>query len=219
MTSLQKSQLRDQYSTSKNVRARWNIYEYTVPKTNLIQEAINKLNLQGNETILDLGCGDGNFLLHMKSNRHKGKLIGLDLNEKMFPKNKQEGIKFIVGSADKLPLPDNSTDIIIAFFMLYHMTNIQKTLHEWNRVLKNQGKIIISTSSQENRLKHKKFRKEVEKITKSKPFPKFSSKFDLRNGKRQLEKVFRVDSTLIYEREIKIKDSEIYMGTLLRKSL
>ncbi|MCH7567889.1 MAG: methyltransferase domain-containing protein [Nanoarchaeota archaeon] len=213
-STLEKSQLKDQYSTPEKVKARWNIYEYTSPKTNLIQEAINKLDLKGNETILDIGCGDGNFLSHIKASGHKGKLAGLDTNEKMFHKNKQEGIEFIVGGADKLSFPDKSIDIIIAFFMLYHMPNIQKTLHEWNRVLKIEGKLIISTSSQENRAKHKKFRKEVEKIIKSEPFPKFSSKFNLRNGKRQLEKVFRVDNTFIYEREIIIKDSKIYMETL-----
>ena len=78
-----------------------------------------------NKVILDIGCG-----------RHKTipQAIGIDVLEG----------SDIVSSGDELKeIKDNSVDIIISRHSLEHILDTVKTLREWARVLKPQGKIVI----------------------------------------------------------------------------
>jgi ubiquinone/menaquinone biosynthesis C-methylase UbiE len=201
-----------QYHTADNVRARWDLYNFTVPKIDIHQTGIERLRLSGHEAILDVGCGDGSVLVQLRTEGHKGRLVGLEINNTMFQESARKSltppVEFMVGSADTLPFPDQSFDIVLAFFMLYHMPDIQKTLIEWNRVLKNDGKVLIATSSIHSKPKNKAFKKMAESLIGKKASQHFSSSFNLENGERQLKGILKVAETFIYEGEIRITDAE-----------
>lgn len=78
-----------------------------------------------NKVIVDLGCN---------LNKTLKEAVGVDI----LP------LSDIQASLDELPMfEDNSVDIIISRHSLEHMLDPIKTLKEWSRILKQEGKIII----------------------------------------------------------------------------
>lgn len=209
-----------QYASADKLHARWDLYESAIPKIDIHQTGIDHLKFKGSESILEVGCGDGSILVNLRQGGHKGKLTGLEINDGMFresvemqkKESLQPPIEFIVGSADNLPFPDKSFDIVLAFFMLYHMPDIQKTLREWKRVLKDNGKVLISTGSQLNKPKHKQFKKMVEVLIGKTASPQFSSSFNLENAEEQLTGVFKIVDKFVYEGQIKIEKAQPYLN-------
>lgn len=79
------------------------------------------------EVIYDLGCSIFKTL---------PRAIGVDIENKA-------GVD-MVASVDSLPMiPSDSVDVILASHILEHIEDTTKTLHEWRRILKDNGKIII----------------------------------------------------------------------------
>lgn len=208
----------NQYNFADKLHARWDLYEAAIPKIDIHQIGIQYLCLKGTENILEVGCGDGSMLVNLRRVNHKGRLVGLEINDRIFcesvkaqqKENFQPPIEFIIGSADNLPFPDGSFDIILAFFMLYHMSDIQQVLREWKRVLKNNGKVLIATASTLNKPKHKVFKKVVEAMSKTKA-PQLVSSFNLENAEIQLGGIFEIADNYIYEGQIKINTPEPYL--------
>jgi len=84
--------------------------------------------------ILDLGCGDGWFTKYLNSEGYD--CVGVDtkqLNEH----------PFFSGTAEKIPFPDNYFDCIVMFEVIEHLE--KSCYKEINRVLKQDGKIVLST--------------------------------------------------------------------------
>lgn len=199
-----------QYQTGDNLKNRWNLYNFAVPKVDLYQVAIDKLKLTGHEDILDVGCGSGELLTALKSRNHQGRLVGSDISSTIFS---AKGIEFHQASADQLPFADNSFDLIFSFFMLYHLPDKQKTLKEWSRVLKPNGTLVIATSSAKNKLKHKKFKKRMAKVLGAEVVT-FSESFNLENAEDQFRSYFSISSSYIYEGEIRLTKPEAVIKSL-----
>src|SRR5258705_3361348 len=66
------------------------------------------------ETILDLGCGTGRFTEALRE-RFAAEVIGVDPSEKMLARARSKlsgpGIRYAIGRAEAIPLPDNSFDL------------------------------------------------------------------------------------------------------------
>ncbi|MFH1347003.1 MAG: arsenite methyltransferase [Spirochaetota bacterium] len=104
------------------------------------------------DTVLDLGSGAGMdcFLAAEKVGRN-GKVIGIDMTEEMVAmakfnarKQKIENVEFLLGEIEKLPLKDNSVDIIITNCVINLTPDKTKAFKESYRVLKDGGKIYLS---------------------------------------------------------------------------
>lgn len=63
------------------------------------QELMNKLHLQGNETVLDIGCGDGKVTAEIAHQVPQGKVVGIDQSENMVNLARQQ----YEGNAGALP--------------------------------------------------------------------------------------------------------------------
>jgi len=95
------------------------------------QRAINVEKYIGaGETHLDIGCGDGYFLLRSPYKVRYGldKLMG-------------EGDEI----ADRLDFPDNSMDLVTMLAVIEHFKNPEQILREIHRVLKPGGKLVLTT--------------------------------------------------------------------------
>lgn len=98
------------------------------------------------EALLDVGCGTG-FLIDMLAGQRKARYCGLDLSEGMIRMAKGKGIpgaEFVSGSADKLPYPDKSFDIVTCSQSFHHYPYPEKAMREAMRVLKPGGLYILS---------------------------------------------------------------------------
>ena len=98
------------------------------------------------ESLLDVGCGTG-YLLELLTKQRSAHYCGADLSDEMIrvAKGKRiEGAVFIVSSADKLPYPDESFDIVTCSQSFHHYPYPEKAMQEAMRVLKPGGLYILS---------------------------------------------------------------------------
>ena len=107
------------------------------------------LRPQNDKLYLDIGCGTGNYTCVLAD---KGlNFIGVEPSEKMLneAKSKNQNIKWLNGTAEQLPADDKTFDGIIATLTIHHWTDIKKAFTELNRVLEDNGRIVMFTSTPE----------------------------------------------------------------------
>lgn len=123
---------------------------YEERSVDLDAESERLFGLRGDESILDVGCGPGKFLLHLRRGGHRGRLAGLDQSPAMIAEatasalNEGFDIEGLVGDAMQLPFEDNSFDWVSGRHMLYHVPDIEHALRGFARVAK-RG-VLVSTN-------------------------------------------------------------------------
>ncbi|MCI0750821.1 MAG: class I SAM-dependent methyltransferase [Flammeovirgaceae bacterium] len=102
----------------------------------------SKTNLEG-KTVLEVGSGRGGGARHISNYLKPASYIGMDLAQNAVDlANKLHAfpnLKFIQGSAEAIPLGDNSIDVIINVESSHAYSSVEKFLSEVKRVLKPGG--------------------------------------------------------------------------------
>lgn len=100
-----------------------------------------------NKVVLDIACGEGygTNILSEKAELVYGVDIDVKCIERAKQKYKRNNVEFIVGNTSKIPLCDNSVDLIISFETIEHHDEHHEMMLEFKRVLKTDGVVIIST--------------------------------------------------------------------------
>jgi len=109
--------------------------------------AISFLNQDVRGSLLDVGCGPG-LLLEMLARRYPElRLSGLDIAPEMVrvAKERMEDRADIrLGDAEELPWPDASFSFIFCVDSFHHYPNPQRALHEFRRVLREDGWLLLA---------------------------------------------------------------------------
>lgn len=113
-----------------------------------ITETLRQLPLEGDERVLDIGCGTGQHL-HALLNRHPDlALHGLDQSPAMLRRARARlgaNADLVEGTADSLPYPDAGFDLIISTSVLHYLPlPHQPVIDEWRRVLAPGGRIALT---------------------------------------------------------------------------
>ncbi|MHB8393886.1 MAG: class I SAM-dependent methyltransferase [Candidatus Dormibacteria bacterium] len=97
--------------------------------------------------ILDVGCGDGFFLLRVRNVlSHEVGCSGLDADAQSVAKAQAHGIDCRVGLADQtLPFQDSSFDLVFAGEIIEHVADTDRMLEEVSRVLRPGGYLLLTT--------------------------------------------------------------------------
>ena len=104
------------------------------------------------DIVLDVGCGTGTLaILARRRVGASGSVFGIDASAEMIARAKGKArragieVQFEAASAQALPFPDGSFDVVLATLMLHHLgRNGRRTLAgEMRRVIKPDGRVLI----------------------------------------------------------------------------
>jgi ubiquinone/menaquinone biosynthesis C-methylase UbiE len=118
----------------------------------------NKINVNPEGTMLDLGCGEGRHIFGVMEQFPDLKCIGLDPHIESLEKAK-EGLEFLEsisnrktnflsGSAYSLPFNDNSFDLVVCSEVLEHLHEYKDAIKEISRVLRPGGQFLASVPAE-----------------------------------------------------------------------
>lgn len=137
----------------------WNADDYTKNSSaqyEWAQELIGKLNLNGTESVLDIGCGDGKVTALIGSYLNQGSVTGIDNSvdmietaKKSFPSAKHPNVSFLVLDAAKLNC-DNRFDVAFSNAVLHWVKDHKSVLRGVQRSLKKSGRILFQMGGKGN---------------------------------------------------------------------
>ncbi|MBK7601392.1 MAG: class I SAM-dependent methyltransferase [Acidobacteria bacterium] len=107
----------------------------------LIDDALQKSAAVSRRIILDIGCGTGATMDHLK---RYGEVQGIDLSELPLRFSRKRGhSRVMLASATELPFADNSFDLLTALDVIEHLDDDVRGLGEIRRVLKPGAPAVI----------------------------------------------------------------------------
>ena len=137
-----KAVVRQYNKMAKNYDKTWKNY-----LDGTIDGTVERLNLDGNEKLLDVGCGTGLLLQKIRDEWPGTELYGIDISDGMLDKARNKNISgavFETGLADDLPFENNYFDIIVTSSSFHYWPNPDGALKEINRVLRPDGVLVIT---------------------------------------------------------------------------
>jgi ubiquinone/menaquinone biosynthesis methyltransferase len=116
-----------------------------------LHTSARRMNLKGNEHVLDLCCGTGKSTLACLNVLPEGKITGVDNSEEMLAVAKKKFSKeiasgkatFILKDAMNLDFPDHSFDAIFMAYGLRNMPDYEACIQGLFRILKPGGTLCI----------------------------------------------------------------------------
>ena len=122
---------------------------YTKPEKENFKKLLSLVKCTKKLKILDVGCGFGDNTIKIKDVCPNSKMYGIDFYEEGLRKCKEHGIitKKVNIEDEKFPFKNNYFDILISNMVVEHIDDLDKFISEQKRILKNDGKLIISTNN------------------------------------------------------------------------
>jgi len=114
--------------------------------------ALEALNINTGEHVLDLGCGRGEETVQAaRLAGPEGKATGLDLTEGMIAKAREhaarenaENTKFVQGDIEALPFEDSVFDSVMSNCVINHARDKKRVFSEIHRILRPRGRFVVS---------------------------------------------------------------------------
>ncbi len=116
-----------------------------------LSAAVSKLTKGA--SIIEVGCGTGNYIISLFKEYNNHKFFGFDLSQDMVnvAKSRCEKIELCVGNADKyFPYANGFANILFCIDVVHFLVRLDVFFKESYRVLKNGGVLIIVTDSEED---------------------------------------------------------------------
>ncbi len=105
------------------------------------------LDFAANKKVLDAACGEG-YGSHLLAQKAES-VVGVDISESAIQhanKHYQHpNLRYIKSDALNMDFIDNSFDLVVSFETLEHLLEQDELMHEFKRVLKPDGVLLIST--------------------------------------------------------------------------
>lgn len=149
------AQVKEQYQSANHLTTRISIHDkYSTNKMGLSNWYFTVYEIKPGMKILELGCGSGSLWKgHLSTIEMCEKVVISDFSEGMVgeaEKNigKLHNVEYRVIDIQDIPYEDDTFDVVIANYMLYHVPDIQKAISEVSRVLKKDGVFYAGTTGE-----------------------------------------------------------------------
>lgn len=141
---------------------KWNAADYaanSVVQQSWARELIAKLDLRGDEAVLDVGCGDGKITAEIAHHLSNGSVVGVDASaemvafaQKTFPPKKQPNLQFKVCDARNIASKHfkHKFNVIFSNAALHWVDDHERFLAGAAEVLKPGGRLVISCGGKGN---------------------------------------------------------------------
>lgn len=121
---------------------------------------VEHVNVLSGQHVLDIATGRGAVLFPLADAVGPlGQVVGIDISQQMIKETSREvlerginWIKLLCMDAEHLDFPDHSFDYVFCGFGLFFLPSIPTALAEFKRVLKPQGKLVVSTWGKDSTL-------------------------------------------------------------------
>jgi ubiquinone/menaquinone biosynthesis C-methylase UbiE len=109
------------------------------------EKIANTMSLNQKLSLLEIGCGRGQFLSWLCERFILSSVCGLDLSSGLaeVKKRNKTDIHWVIADGEDLPFLADSFDIIVFNGSLHHMPDFRKALHEAFRVVQEKGHVFI----------------------------------------------------------------------------
>lgn len=99
---------------------------------------------------LEVGAGTGEISRALLKDGHR--VVATDISPNMVSQMQKKGIEAVVSDAEKLPFANESFDTVIAAELIYYLDNPERFIAEAHRVLKPQGRLLLSSANNTTRI-------------------------------------------------------------------
>jgi trans-aconitate 2-methyltransferase len=135
----------------------WNAKEYERlgdPMTRWGEQVLERLQLNGDETVLDGGCGTGRVTEQLLAKLPRGKVIGVDASSKMIEQAKERfagnsHVSLLVADLTTIELPEQ-IDAILSTATLHWIKNHDKLFAQLAKILKPGGQLVAQCGGATN---------------------------------------------------------------------
>jgi ubiquinone/menaquinone biosynthesis C-methylase UbiE len=112
--------------------------------------ALQMLAIEPGDSVLDVGCGPGNFTRAFGRASGDGLVVGLDASRTMLEQAVREAnppnVRYVRADAAALPFPDAGFDAVCCFAALYFIEQPLRAIDEIVRVLAPGGRVALLAS-------------------------------------------------------------------------
>ncbi len=121
------------------------------PYQELVAQVVEEVRTYSDKgTVLDAGCGTGNFSIALAKSGYD--VTGIDYSASMLKRAERKkrnagncNVRFLkLDLRDQLPYPDNYFDKIVSIHALYTIKDTEPILEEYYRVLRPNGQFVLS---------------------------------------------------------------------------
>jgi len=137
----------------------WNAEDYhqsSPAQRQWAQELIGKLQLRGNEHVLDIGCGDGKVTAEIAQHLRDGRVVGIDASSEMirfasdhFPPDRYPNLAFTEMAAQDITFREGF-DVVFSNAALHWVPDHRPVLAGIGRALRPGGRLLIQMGGRGN---------------------------------------------------------------------
>ena len=141
--------LKRQYENQANLQTRIRTHElYGQPQLDFAGWVLDHLVWQGDERVIDIGCGVGAYITACL--QRTVSYVAGDLSFGMLAGLSRPGLIRVNLDAQTLPFTSHQADVVLANHMLYHVPNKEWAVREIQRLLRPGGTLLAATNSGHN---------------------------------------------------------------------
>jgi trans-aconitate 2-methyltransferase len=151
----------DQTRSMNSSAREWDADTYDAvsdPQFNWGMEVLERLELSGDETVLDAGCGSGRVTAELAERLPDGRLIAVDGSEAMIAKARErlgDGVTYLVTDLSELEI-DEQVDLIFSTATFHWILDHDRLFERLRAALRPGGRLVAQCGGEGNVAEHAK---------------------------------------------------------------